>query len=151
MPECLPPSPEDKASALIIHQAGEGNGSKLLCHGPAETQHRPVSTKGDGLWRRYCGEICFLSLKTGGQIRWPYRIASVCKVSTQRPIKFLLFFFCWGFQNSHLKFYSLPLPFLASKVVAHSWAGNGSWKYHRCCDCDHDGDKESNHNITKLC
>lgn len=49
---CLSANPEDRASAIIAHQAERGSRLVPLGHAPAGSQHSPVSAMGDSEWRR---------------------------------------------------------------------------------------------------
>lgn len=86
-------SSEDRVFALIIHQAEEGSGSKLLGHDAAKIQHGPVSTQGGGGWGRDCWELFPHQDKKSG---WGSQEDADMQVSAQWPMKFILFFFSAG-------------------------------------------------------
>lgn len=86
-------SSEDRAFALIIHQAGEDSGSKLLGHDPSEIQHGPVCTWRGGGSRRDCWELFPHQDKKSG---WGSQEDADMQVSAQWPMKFILFFFSAG-------------------------------------------------------
>ena len=151
---CLPAHLEDRAFALIIHQAGEGSESKLLGHDTAEVLHSPVSAWVDGGWGRGSGNCFLIKTNTMG---WCRQMEGHWYATFQlKSLWSLCSFFCWRFPNFHSEFCSsLPL-FLASTGIAHTEVDNGSFSTiiqalqndHEC----HNGDEndESNHNITKL-
>lgn len=115
-------SSEDRAFALIIHQAEEGSGSKLLGHDAAKIQHGPVSTQGGGGWGRDCWELFPHQDKESGWGSWVggHWYASFSSVADE----IYVLFFCWGFHNSHSEFFSPPSPILASISIIHKREGS---------------------------